>query len=217
MRSRIALAVTALALVSACADGSGGADGLVGPNPLTGNPPPPAFTGAVAGYFEPSPVEEHRAHTGISGLSLQVTQGGTNPPTTRFRFAISVVEYNADPNLSSFWLNFPRQTLPTALQGHVAPLIRGRIVYQNGQSTGIGTIIARDSKNRGWWIIDLSQFTQPYNVFLPSCPNQNWVNCLTLNAPVIATFYRIVESGDGSRQVEAYPSKPSTLYFATGF
>ena len=216
MRPRLAIAISTLALIAACADGSGGASGLLGPNAVIGNPPPPAFTGAVGGYFEPSTTDELRSTTAASGLSLSLT-ASQNPPTERFRFSISPVEYNADPSLSSFWMNFPYQPLPRALQGFIPPLPRGHIIYRNGQSTGSGIIMARDDANKGWWLIHLSQFTQPYNVFLPSCQNTNWTDCVTLNAPVFAIFYRVVESPTGQRSIETYPSAPSTLFFATGF
>lgn len=218
MRHRIALTIATLALVSACADGSGGPDALFGPSAVTGNPPPPAFTGAVGGFFESSTVDEQRSAPAISGLSLAFSAtSGNNPPTERFRFSISPVEYNADPSLTSFWMNFPYQPLPRALQGLIPPLPRGHIVYKNGQSTGSGIILARDDVNGGWWLIHLSQFTQPYNVFLPSCQNTNWVDCLTLDAPVFAIFYRVTEDAQGQKSFETYPSITSQLNFATGF
>ena len=216
MRPRFAIALSTLALVSACADGSGGASGVFGPSAVVGNPPPPAFTGAVGGFFTTDPTDERRSTTSVSGLSLSVS-ANQNPPTGQFRFSISPVEYNADPSLTTFWLNFPYQPLPRALQGFIPPLPRGHIVVRNGQSTGSGIIIARDDVNKGWWLIHLSQFTQTYNVLLPSCQNTNWTDCLTLDAPVFAIFYRVVETPDGQRSVETYPSAPSTLNFATGF
>jgi hypothetical protein len=216
MRHRIALSIAALALVSACADGSGGPGALLGPSYVAGNPPPPAFTGAIGGFFRSSPVDERRAST-LGGLSLSVSTTGNNPPAGVFRFSLAPVEYNADQSLTSFWMNFPYQPLPRALQGLIPPLPRGHIVYKNGQSTGSGIILARDDANGGWWLIHLNQFTQPYNVFLPSCQNTNWVDCLTLDAPVFAIFYRVIEDVEGQKRFETYPSITSQLNFATGF
>jgi hypothetical protein len=64
----------------------------------------------------------------------------------------------------------------------------------------------------------MSQFTQPYEVFVPGCRNQNWVNCVTLDAPVVAVFYRLLGfDRQGKPLFESFPSKPSSLTFATGF
>ena len=220
MSLRLAVALSALVVTTACADGAGGpADQLFGPSAVVGNPPPPAFGGAVVGTFSAAQVDGKRSYA-LPGLSLEL-EGGTgsgNPPQGDFRFILNNVEYNANPGNTIFWMAFPNQPLPPDLQGKIPPLKKGRIVVQNGASVGSGVIAAFDQKNGGYWLIELNQFTQPYEVFVPGCTNQNWVNCITLDAPVVAVFYRILGvDREGRLLFESYPSEPSMLTFASRF
>lgn len=221
MSFRFAVALSALVVATACADSAGGpANQLLGPAAVIGNPPPPAFSGSVVGDFQAadSDAKASRVMPGLS-LELEGGSGGTgNPPKGIFRFRISGVEYNADSANTKFWMPFPFQPLPANLRGKIPPLKKGRIVVENGKSVGTGVIAAFDDANGGYWLIELSQFTQPYEVFVPGCRNQNWVNCITLDAPVVAVFYRILGvDRNGNLLFESYPSAPSFLTFASRF
>jgi hypothetical protein len=174
----------------------------------------------VLGEFEAADTD-NKVSRAPSGLSLE-REGGSgntgNPPSGVFTFLISDVEYNANSQNTLFWMNFPNQPLPPELEGKLPPLKRGRIEVKNLQSRGTGVIAAIDEKNGGFWLIEMSQFTQPYEVFVPGCANQNWVNCITLDAPVVAVFYRLVGFDQrGKPLFESYRSLPSSLTFATGF
>jgi len=221
MSLRVAFALTALVVAAACADGAGGpADQLFGPNAVVGNPPPPAFSGKVMGTFQVTDADG-KVSRAPAGLSLE-REGGSgqtgDPPSGIFRFLIETVEYNADPQNLKFWMNFPRQALPRELQGKFPEFKRGRIVVENGQSVGTGVIIDIDEENDGFWLISMEQFTQPYEVFVPGCRNQNWVNCITLDAPIVAKFFRVIGFDDrGSPIFEGFTSEPSSLTFATAF
>lgn len=224
MSLRYAFALTVLVVAAGCADGSGGpASALVGPNAVVGNPPPPAFSGSVIGSFGIDQGDEKVARL-MPGLSLE-REGGSGegsttgePPRGTFRFIVRGVEYNADPENLVFWMNFPQQPLPQELQGRFPNFKRGRIVVQNGQSVGTGVIIAIDGENGGFWLISMAQFTQPYEVFVPGCQNQNWVNCITLDAPIIAKFFRVIGFDDrGNPIFEGFESAPSSLTFAELF
>ena len=215
MSHRLVVALAALVLVSACSDGTGVSDRLTGPNNIVGNPPPPAFGGTLLGTFDAGGDEVGKVSRAPDGLSLEVSNGTARPPAQPFRFRIATVEYNANAALTEFWMNLPQQRLPAVLQGKVPPLQRGRIHVQNGVTTGIGHIVSQfDKKNGGYWLIDMTQFTQQYDVCVPSCQNPTWVNCLTINVPVVAVFYRTV----GRRDLfNPYPSQPSIMNFATQF
>lgn len=221
MSLRIVIALSALAIVTGCADGAGGpADALVGPNAVVGNPPPPAFSGKVMGTFEVSEIDGKVARTQM-GLSLERETGSSQtgePPEGTFRFLVENVEYNADSANLKFWMAFPRQPLPGSLKGRFPNFQRGRITVQNGKSVGTGVIIDIDEKNGGFWLIPMNQFTQPYEVFVPGCQNPNWVNCITLDAPIVAKFFRVIGYDEDGRPIfEGFTSQPSSLAFATGF
>jgi hypothetical protein len=55
-------------------------------------------------------------------------------------------------------------------------------------------------------------------VFVPGCQNQNWINCITLDAPIIAKFFRVIGyDKDGKPIFEGFESEPSSLTFAEAF
>jgi hypothetical protein len=211
MSHRVLVALSALVLVSACADGTGPADRSSGPNNIVGNPPPPAFDGTVIGDFE-SATLEGRVSRLPTGLSLEREGSSTQAPQGAFRFTISPVEYNANAALTEFWMTFPPQTVPANVAQLIPKPKQGRVVVSNGKSVGSGVIVAFDQANGGWWIIELSNLTQPYDVFQRACPGRTWANCITLNAPVIAYFYPTT-----GPQSMVYPSKPGFLRFTTQF
>ena len=223
MSLRYAFALTALVVAAGCADGSGGsASALLGPSAVVGNPPPPAFSGSIVGRFGIDQGDNKVARV-LPGISLEREEGlgGSTtgePPRGIFTFIVRGVEYNADVEQETFWMNFPHQPLPKVLQGRFPNFKRGRIVVQNGQSVGSGVIISIDDENGGFWLISMAQFTQPYEVFVPGCQNTNWVNCITLDAPVVAKFFRVIGFDDrGNPIFEGFESAPSMLTFAELF
>jgi len=213
MQYRSTIVLAAFAVLAACADSptSPGSDPL-----FLGNPPPPSIGGTAFGDFETSTGSGLRS-TNMGGLSLEVTGGeGGTTGVFAFHFAISPVEFNADPSLQTMWMNFPKQTPPPDLAQRLRNVKRGRIFFNGTATTGTGTIWALDREHNGYWTIDLRQFTGQGNVFT-DCEVPVGEVCVRLNKRIIAVFVQIVgEREDGSLIVKEYVSKPGLLFFASG-
>lgn len=204
MQRRLVPMLATLALIAACADSpTGPNDGALAIASAASNPPPPSFGGTLVGDFDVSGTFGKRSLGATAqGLSLEVGSGGYH-----HRFTISPVEYNANTAQTAYWMNFPSR-----------PLGKGRIYYSNGQTTGSGLIADFDQANNGWWVIDLAQFTGAYNVFGPCTNTANWVNCVELTKPIVATFVRTVGTDENGKEInEKLTSDPALLRFATDF
>lgn len=212
MQHRIVPVVAAMAMLVACADAPSGPSTLAFSDVTAsalGNPPPPAFEGSLVASFD---LASGKASRLTPGLSLSVSGSSLS-----HRFVLSHVEFNANSEQTQYWMNFPRQPYPREW-GLGTALPRGRILQKDGASVGSGIIASRDERNGGWWLIDMTQFTVPYNVFVNGCQNPNWLNCVTLNVPVVAEFVRITGRGEnGEPIVERRRSNPATMSFAERF
>lgn len=214
MQFRILPALAGVAMLVACSDAPSG-PGSMSVSELSsalGNPPPPAFSGFLVADFELG------ASGDVGSLTPELSLSVSANSTRRFRFQLGNVQFGANEEQTYFWMRFPRQPFPREWNLGTA-LPYGRIHQRHERTVGTGIIANRDERNRGWWLIDMSQFTVPYQVFVNGCANQNpnWQQCVTLNVPIVAEFVKIKGRDErGELIVERRTSNPAIAYFASG-
>jgi hypothetical protein len=201
MRYRVLPLIVSAAFLVACAGGSGDMT-LPTSSPAvtqTDNPPPPLLNMTAFASLQTSIASGRAANTTNGLLSLDATADRFKEAFS-FEFRLKDIEFNANEEQTRYFMSFPRN-------GDGTPII----VQENGHSEGKGKIWTFDTRNDGFWLIDLAQFTVEQNVFAP-CAEPIHPDCVELTVPLVAHFIRFNKRG---KIILDIPAVPTPLRFAT--